>query len=64
MIRDRLDAKPAVIQLPIGAESDFKGVIDLLAEKALVWSSDWARSGRRSTSPRTWRPRPRTPATS
>jgi len=40
MIRDRLDALPAVIQLPIGAESEFKGVIDLLAEKALVWSSD------------------------
>jgi elongation factor G len=40
MIRDRLDALPAVIQLPIGAESEFKGVIDLLNEKALVWSSD------------------------
>jgi elongation factor G len=40
MIRDRLDALPAVIQLPIGAESEFKGVIDLLTEKALVWSSD------------------------
>ncbi len=40
MIRDRLDALPAVIQLPIGAESEFKGVIDLLEEKALVWSSD------------------------
>jgi elongation factor G len=40
MIRDRLDALPAVIQLPIGAESEFKGVVDLLTEKALVWSSD------------------------
>ncbi|HEY1444375.1 MAG TPA: elongation factor G, partial [Acidimicrobiales bacterium] len=40
MIRDRLDALPAVVQLPIGAESEFKGVIDLLNEKALVWSSD------------------------
>src|SRR5579862_8989831 len=40
MIRDRLDALPAVVQLPIGAESEFKGVIDLLDEKALVWSSD------------------------
>jgi elongation factor G len=40
MIRDRLDALPAVIQLPIGVESEFKGVIDLLEEKALVWSSD------------------------
>ncbi|HEY1827273.1 MAG TPA: elongation factor G [Acidimicrobiales bacterium] len=40
MIRDRLDALPAVTQLPIGAESEFKGVIDLLEQKALVWSSD------------------------
>jgi len=37
MIRDRLDANPAVIQLPIGAESDFLGVVDLVAMKALVW---------------------------
>src|SRR6202050_4500460 len=40
MIRDRLDALPAVIQLPIGAESEFQGVIDLLEEKALVWAND------------------------
>jgi elongation factor G len=37
MIRDRLDALPAVTQLPIGVESAFVGVIDLLEEKALVW---------------------------
>jgi elongation factor G len=37
MIRDRLDALPAVTQLPIGAESAFVGVIDLLENKALVW---------------------------
>src|SRR5271163_1612351 len=37
MIRDRLDALPAVIQLPIGAEGEFRGVIDLLERKALVW---------------------------
>jgi elongation factor G len=37
MIRDRLDAHPAVIQLPIGAESGFKGVVDLIAGNALVW---------------------------
>jgi elongation factor G len=40
MIRDRLDALPAVIQLPIGVESEFKGVVDLLEQKALVWKSD------------------------
>jgi elongation factor G len=37
MIKDRLDAVPAVTQLPIGAESEFRGVIDLLEEKALIW---------------------------
>src|SRR5476651_974410 len=40
MIRDRLDALPAVIQLPIGSESEFVGVVDLLEEKALVWAND------------------------
>jgi elongation factor G len=37
MIKDRLDATVALVQLPIGAESEFKGVIDLLGMKALVW---------------------------
>jgi elongation factor G len=37
MIRDRLDAKPAVVQLPIGAEGHFRGCIDLIGQKALVW---------------------------
>ncbi|HEY1829723.1 MAG TPA: elongation factor G [Acidimicrobiales bacterium] len=40
MIRDRLDALPAVTQLPIGVESEFKGVVDLLEEKALIWAND------------------------
>jgi elongation factor G len=37
MIKDRLDCVPAVVQLPIGVESDFRGVIDLLAMEALIW---------------------------
>nr|MDA8392829.1 elongation factor G [Actinomycetota bacterium] len=37
MIRDRLGAMAAVVQLPIGSESAFSGVIDLLGMKALVW---------------------------
>ena len=40
MIRDRLDALPAVTQLPIGSESEFVGVVDLLESKALVWAND------------------------
>jgi elongation factor G len=37
MIKDRLEAVPAVVQLPIGAESEFVGCIDLINMKALVW---------------------------
>ena len=36
-IVDRLGAKPLVMQLPIGAEDDFDGVVDLLQMKALTW---------------------------
>ncbi|MCS5478449.1 elongation factor G [Corynebacterium sp. YIM 101645] len=36
-IVDRLGAKPLVMQLPIGAEDDFNGVVDLLEMKALMW---------------------------
>lgn len=39
-IIDRLGAKPLVLQLPIGAESDFVGVVDLLEMKAYVWPGD------------------------
>jgi elongation factor G len=42
MIVSRLNAVPLVIQLPIGAEADFKGVIDLIGMKALVWSAEAA----------------------
>src|SRR6267154_1436950 len=40
MIVDRLGAVPLVMQLPIGAEADFKGVVDLVQMKALVWSAE------------------------
>jgi len=36
-IIDRLGAKPLVMQLPIGAEDDFDGVVDLIEMKALLW---------------------------
>jgi len=39
-IINRLGAKPLVIQLPIGSESDFVGVIDLIEMRALVWPGD------------------------
>ena len=39
-IKDRLGAEPLVMQLPIGAENDFVGVVDLISMKALVWEGD------------------------
>ena len=40
MIKDRLDATVAVVQIPIGAEGHFKGMVDLLTMKALVWDEN------------------------
>ena len=40
MIRDRLDCQPAVTQLPIGAEADFLGIIDVVEMNATVYHDD------------------------
>ena len=40
MIEDRLGARPAVVQLPIGAEEKFTGVVDLVGMKAVVWEEE------------------------
>ncbi len=40
MIVDRLGAQPLVMQLPIGSESDFVGVVDLFKMKAIVWKDE------------------------
>lgn len=40
MIKDRLKARPSVLTLPIGMESDFRGIIDLIRMKALLWHDD------------------------
>ncbi len=37
-IKDRLGAKPVPVQLPIGAEDDFEGVVDLIRMKAIYWN--------------------------
>ena len=39
-IRERLGANPVCVQLPIGKEENFLGVIDLIANKALIWEED------------------------
>ena len=38
-IRERLDCTPLVLQVPIGTESDFAGVVDLLTMRGLVWNN-------------------------
>ncbi len=40
MIKDRLGAVPLVISLPIGAEDQYKGIIDLVKMKAIVWEDE------------------------
>ena len=40
MIVDRLGAQPIVVQLPWGVESDFRGVIDLIRMRALLWQTE------------------------
>jgi elongation factor G len=40
MIKKRLGARPLPIQIPIGSEDNFKGMVDLVEMKALVWDSD------------------------
>ncbi len=39
-IVDRLGARPVALQLPIGAENHFRGVIDLIEMRALVWNNE------------------------
>jgi elongation factor G len=40
MVKDRLGAKPIVLQLPLGVESSFAGIIDLVRMKAVVWDDE------------------------
>ena len=40
MIKDRLRANPVPIQLPVGAEDTFKGIVDLVEMKAIIWDEE------------------------
>jgi elongation factor G len=42
-IRERLGANPIAVQLPIGAEAEFQGVVDLFEMKAIIWKDDLGR---------------------
>ena len=50
-IRERLGANPVCIQLPIGAENDFKGIIDLVRMEAIVYTDDLGTTSKRSEIP-------------
>jgi elongation factor G len=39
-IKQRLGANPIAVQLPIGSESDFRGVVDLIEQRAILWKDD------------------------
>ena len=58
---DRLGAHPVPIQLPIGSEADFRGIVDLVPTRRSSTRTSWARTRRSSTSPRSTPtpPRPR-----
>ena len=49
MIKDRLGAKPLVMQIPVGIEADLKGVVDLVKMKSIIWKNEdlGAESGKR-----------------
>jgi elongation factor G len=40
MIKDRLGAKPLVVHMPIGVESDYAGLVDLVAMKGIIWKDE------------------------
>jgi elongation factor G len=50
-IRERLGANPVCVQLPIGAESDFTGVVDLVRMEAIVYTDDLGTASKRSEIP-------------
>ena len=53
-ICDRLEAPAMPIQIPIGSEVDFGGIVDLVRMKAYIYSNDLARILKRPRSPRNW----------
>jgi elongation factor G len=50
-IRDRLGAKPIPVQLPIGSESEFRGIIDLINQVAIIYTDDLGTTLERSEIP-------------
>jgi len=51
MIRQRLGANPVAVQRPIGVESSFNGIIDLIQNKAIIWEDDLGKEPRETEIP-------------
>ncbi len=51
MIRQRLGANPVAVQMPIGNEFSFKGIVDLITEQAIIWEDDLGREPREAEVP-------------
>ncbi len=56
-IRKRLGANPVCVQLPIGSENDFKGMVDLVREEAIIYTDDLGTTSSRSEIPADMRER-------
>ena len=50
-IRDRLGANPVAMQLPVGSEAAFSGVVDLLSRRTIIWEDDLGREPRETEIP-------------
>ena len=61
-IKERLGANAVPVQIPIGSEDQFKGVIDLINMKAITTATTWATRSSSARSPRSSRRRPRSTA--
>jgi elongation factor G len=51
MVRERLGANPVPVQIPVGRESGFIGVVDLFTEKAILWEDDLGKEPREADVP-------------
>ncbi len=50
-IKQRLDANPIAMQMPVGVEASFQGVVDLMSQKAIYWDDDLGREPRKAEIP-------------
>jgi elongation factor G len=51
MMKDRLNARPVALQIPVGVEETFKGLVDLVANKAIIYEDDLGKTSRETDVP-------------